>query len=70
MAVPVERYRDADATTRLTALIRPFLLRRRKTDPGIAPELPRKTETDLFVPLTAEQVRSLAAPRRPIRLGP
>ena len=56
VAVPVERYRDAEATTRLTALIRPFLLRRRKTDPGIAPELPPKTETDVFVPLTTEQV--------------
>jgi len=56
VAVPVERYRDPDATARFAALIRPFLLRRRKTDPGIAPELPRKTETDLFVPLTAEQV--------------
>ena len=56
VAVPVERYRDPDATTRFAALIRPFLLRRKKTDPGIAPELPRKTETDLFVPLTAEQV--------------
>ncbi len=56
IAVPVERYRDADATARFAALVRPFLLRRRKTDPGIAPELPRKTETDLFVPLTAEQV--------------
>jgi hypothetical protein len=56
VAVPVERYRDAEATTRFAGLIRPFLLRRKKTDPGIAPELPRKTETDLFVPLTAEQV--------------
>jgi superfamily II DNA or RNA helicase len=56
VAVPVERYRDAEATSRLTALIRPFLLRRRKTDPGIAPELPPKTETDVFVSLTAEQV--------------
>jgi len=56
VAVPVERYRDAEATARFAALVRPFLLRRRKTDPGIAPELPRKTETDLFVPLTAEQV--------------
>ena len=56
VAVPVERYRDAGATDRFAALIRPFLLRRRKTDPGIAPELPRKTETDQFVPLTAEQV--------------
>ena len=56
IAVPVERYRDAEATMRLTALVRPFLLRRRKSDPGIAPELPPKTETDLLVPLTAEQV--------------
>jgi superfamily II DNA or RNA helicase len=56
VAVPVERYRDAEATARFAGLIRPFLLRRKKTDPGIAPELPPKTETDLFVPLTAEQV--------------
>ena len=56
IARPVELYRDADATARFAALIRPFLLRRRKTDPGIAPELPRKTETDQLVPLTAEQV--------------
>ncbi|MYX47307.1 ATP-dependent helicase, partial [Streptomyces sp. SID89] len=33
----------------------PFLLRRRKSDPGIAPELPPKTETDHAVSLTAEQ---------------
>jgi superfamily II DNA or RNA helicase len=56
MAVPVERHRDLEATARLSALVRPFLLRRRKSDPGIAPELPPKTETDLLVPLTAEQV--------------
>ena len=56
VAVPIERYRDPEATARFASLIRPFLLRRKKTDPGIAPELPRKTETDLFVPLTAEQV--------------
>jgi SNF2-related domain/SNF2 Helicase protein/Helicase conserved C-terminal domain len=56
VAVPVERYRDAEATTRFASLIRPFLLRRRKTDPGIAPELPRKTTTDVYVPLSAEQV--------------
>ena len=36
-------------------LVRPFLLRRRKSDPGIAPELPPKTETDRAVSLTAEQ---------------
>ncbi|NIH79529.1 DEAD/DEAH box helicase [Amycolatopsis viridis] len=52
---PVERHRDAAAADRLAATVRPFLLRRRKTDPDIAPELPRKTETDRYVPLTAEQ---------------
>ncbi|WP_205614091.1 DEAD/DEAH box helicase [Streptomyces dangxiongensis] len=40
---------------RLAGLVRPFLLRRRKSDPGVAPELPPKTETDRPVPLTAEQ---------------
>ncbi|HET6499189.1 MAG TPA: DEAD/DEAH box helicase [Amycolatopsis sp.] len=55
IARPVERNRDAAATERFAAVVRPFLLRRRKTDPDIAPELPRKTETDRFVPLTAEQ---------------
>ena len=55
VAVPVERYRDSEATDRLGRLTRPFLLRRRKSDPGIAPELPRKTETDQIVGLSPEQ---------------
>ncbi|WP_442785167.1 DEAD/DEAH box helicase [Amycolatopsis sp. H20-H5] len=55
VARPIERDRDTAATERLAATVRPFLLRRKKTDPDIAPELPRKTETDRFVPLTAEQ---------------
>ncbi|TNC29025.1 DEAD/DEAH box helicase [Amycolatopsis alkalitolerans] len=55
IARPVERDRDEASTRRLAATVRPFLLRRRKTDPDIAPELPRKTETDRFVPLTTEQ---------------
>ena len=55
IAVPVERYRDPDATELLARVVRPFLLRRRKSDPGIAPELPPKIETDRVVPLTGEQ---------------
>ncbi|MFD9697916.1 DEAD/DEAH box helicase [Lentzea sp. NPDC059081] len=39
----------------LTKVVRPFLLRRRKSDPGVAPELPAKTETDLPVSLTTDQ---------------
>ncbi|MDQ1006509.1 superfamily II DNA or RNA helicase [Streptomyces sp. V4I23] len=46
---------DPAAAARLSALVRPFLLRRRKSDPGIAPELPPKTETDRTVSLTPEQ---------------
>jgi superfamily II DNA or RNA helicase len=53
--IPIERYGDQEVTERLARVVRPFLLRRRKTDPGIAPELPPKTETDVVVPLTAEQ---------------
>ncbi|MFG3138839.1 DEAD/DEAH box helicase [Streptomyces sp. NPDC048211] len=51
----VEGGGDPAAAERLGALVRPFLLRRRKSDPGIAPELPPKTETDRAVSLTAEQ---------------
>ncbi|MEV1048169.1 DEAD/DEAH box helicase [Streptomyces sp. NPDC049916] len=54
-AAAVEGGEDPGATERLAALVGPFLLRRRKTDPGIAPELPPKTETDRAVSLTAEQ---------------
>ncbi|MGW4486272.1 DEAD/DEAH box helicase [Amycolatopsis sp. NPDC004368] len=53
-AKPVETG-DPAAAERLSRLLRPFLLRRRKSDPGIAPELPAKTETDRPVALTAEQ---------------
>ncbi len=51
----VEGGRDPAAAERLARLVRPFLLRRRKSDPGIAPELPPKTESDHPVSLTAEQ---------------
>uniref|UniRef100_UPI0015EF1748 DEAD/DEAH box helicase n=1 Tax=Streptomyces albidus (ex Kaewkla and Franco 2022) TaxID=722709 RepID=UPI0015EF1748 len=46
---------DPASAERLARLVRPFLLRRHKSDPGIAPELPPKTETDRAVSLTAEQ---------------
>ncbi|WP_420717216.1 DEAD/DEAH box helicase [Streptomyces sp. H27-G5] len=55
-AKAVEGDRDEQAAARLAALVRPFLLRRRKSDPGIAPELPPKTETEQPVSLTKEQV--------------
>ncbi|GAA0630900.1 DEAD/DEAH box helicase [Streptomyces thermocarboxydovorans] len=51
----VETGEDEEAVQRLHRLVRPFLLRRKKSDPGIVPELPPKTETDHPVPLTREQ---------------
>lgn len=54
-AQAVEGGQDPAAAERLAQLVRPFLLRRRKSDPGIAPELPPKTETDRAVSLTKEQ---------------
>jgi superfamily II DNA or RNA helicase len=51
----VETGEDPAAVERLARLVRPFLLRRKKSDPGIVPELPPKTETDHPVPLTREQ---------------
>ena len=55
-AAPIEAGVDPEVTKRFADLIGPFLLRRRKSDPGIAPELPPKTETDHPLTLTREQV--------------
>jgi superfamily II DNA or RNA helicase len=54
-ASQIEAGVDQGMTQRFAALISPFLLRRRKSDPGIAPELPPKTETDHPLALTREQ---------------
>ncbi|MEP6814980.1 MAG: DEAD/DEAH box helicase [Marmoricola sp.] len=55
-AAPIESGVDPAVARRFAQLVEPFLLRRRKSDPGIAPELPPKTETDQIVRLTREQV--------------
>lgn len=54
-SVPVERYRDAAKGKQLRDLVRPFILRRLKTDPGVAADLPEKVETREFSHLTTEQ---------------
>jgi SNF2 family DNA or RNA helicase len=54
-AVPVERHGDADAARRLRTLTRPYLLRRLKTDPDIAGDLPEKIEIIQDYRLTPEQ---------------
>ncbi len=55
-AGPIESGLEPTKARQFAGLIGPFLLRRRKTDPGIAPELPAKTETDHLLGLTREQV--------------
>ena len=55
-AAPIETGLEPDQARQFADLIGPFLLRRRKSDPGIAPELPAKTETDHPLGLTREQV--------------
>ncbi|GAF93885.1 unnamed protein product, partial [marine sediment metagenome] len=54
-AIPIERYHDRDRGQRLRHLIRPFVLRRRKDDPDILPDLPDKMEMKVFCNLTKEQ---------------
>lgn len=53
---PIESGTEPTKARQFADLIGPFLLRRRKSDPGIAPELPPKTETDHLLGLTREQV--------------
>jgi len=54
-AVPIERHHDADRAERLRHLIRPFVLRRLKSDPSIEVDLPEKMEMKVFCTLTREQ---------------
>jgi SNF2 family DNA or RNA helicase len=54
-AVPVERYRDAERAAELQRLVRPFVLRRLKTDRSIIQDLPAKQEMKVYCNLTREQ---------------
>jgi superfamily II DNA or RNA helicase len=54
-AAPIESGLEPTKAKQFGDLVSPFLLRRRKSDPGIAPELPAKTETDHPLRLTKEQ---------------
>ncbi|MFT3661613.1 MAG: DEAD/DEAH box helicase [Gordonia sp. (in: high G+C Gram-positive bacteria)] len=54
-AEPIERERDPRALAKLNALTRPFVLRRLKTDPAVAADLPEKSELTVRTNLTAEQ---------------
>ncbi|GHG28565.1 DEAD/DEAH box helicase [Streptomyces zaomyceticus] len=46
---------DTELTDRLSGLLKAFMLRRRKSDPGVLPELPPKVHSPRIVTLTPEQ---------------
>ncbi|MEU9848772.1 DEAD/DEAH box helicase [Streptomyces sp. NPDC047985] len=52
----VEKDARSPAAGRLARLIGPFMMRRHKSDPGIAPELPGKVHHTRVVSLTDEQI--------------
>jgi superfamily II DNA or RNA helicase len=54
-AVPVERWHDEAAASRLRRLVAPFVLRRRKDDPEVSVDLPPKQEVTVACSLTREQ---------------
>lgn len=55
--MPIERRRGARAAEALKSLIRPFVLRRLKTDPDVVPDLPQLVESKEHCTLTEEQGR-------------
>ncbi len=52
---PIMRQRDSAMTKQLRGMVRPFILRRMKTDKSIIQDLPDKVEQNSFCNLTAEQ---------------
>lgn len=54
-ALPIERHRDQIKMDKLRTMVRPFILRRVKTDPQVVSDLPKKLESKEWCPLTGEQ---------------
>jgi superfamily II DNA or RNA helicase len=54
-ALPIERYGNAGAATRLRRIVGPFILRRLKSDPTVISDLPPKNEMKVVCTLTREQ---------------
>ena len=55
IASPIERRAEAEAEEALVRMTRPFLLRRRKVDPDVLPDLPPRQDSTEFCTLTVEQ---------------
>jgi Superfamily II DNA/RNA helicases, SNF2 family len=60
-AVPIEKGRSETKAEILKRIISPFLLRRMKTDEGIAADLPEKMETKVYCRITTEQAAAYQA---------
>jgi hypothetical protein len=54
-AIPIERHRDQHRAEQLRGLVRPFVLRRLKTDPNVVSDLPPCVTTKEYATLTTEQ---------------
>jgi SNF2 family DNA or RNA helicase len=54
-ALPIEKYGDRESLKILRSLVRPFILRRLKTDKEIIQDLPEKQEMNVFCGLSPEQ---------------
>jgi SNF2 family DNA or RNA helicase len=54
-ALPIEKYGDRESLKILRSLVRPFILRRLKTDREIIQDLPEKQEMNVFCGLSPEQ---------------
>jgi SNF2 family DNA or RNA helicase len=56
-AIPIEKYGDRESLGTLRLLVRPFILRRLKTDKDIIQDLPEKQEMNIFCGLSKEQAQ-------------
>ncbi|NJS11742.1 MAG: DEAD/DEAH box helicase [Microcoleus sp. CSU_2_2] len=54
-AIPIEKYGDRESLQSLRSLVRPFILRRLKTDKSIIQDLPEKQEITVFCGLAVQQ---------------
>jgi superfamily II DNA or RNA helicase len=57
VARPIERFRDPHVAGRLRRMVEPFVLRRLKTDPNVAPDLPDKVEATVACSLSSAQIK-------------
>ncbi|MFG0325760.1 MAG: DEAD/DEAH box helicase, partial [Phycisphaerales bacterium JB037] len=56
-SIPIERHHDQARADRLRVMVRPFILRRLKTDPTVVSDLPEKLESKEYCHLTGEQAQ-------------